>query len=301
MEKSFWILAAVSLTILISSIIFNFCGILLLNSLRTGSIAQKVILMNLSVSEILLAIGWISDLIATSIGLTFDDREMLIIWALRAGVYFFWFFDIYLLSIDRFLACVFAIKHRTSVNRKMLQRLMAVLWVIFSLKSIILLLLDTKKCHTVYNTYVWVTLDCIAVVILCVTYISIFVYNLKRARMRRLRVASLEHQDNRSRNNSHFVKVVGLILLSFVFFEAVPSLTEMSFFLRKSQIPGELQSVIQIFYQLNLLVDPLMYIFLQPRIRSLFVARITHIVRRIRGKKGGIVGPTNETNDSIAP
>lgn len=299
MEKSFWIFSAISFSVLISSLVFNACGILLLNSLRASGIAQTVIIINLSVSEMLIATGWIAELIAVSIGLTFEDRTMLVIWAIRAGVYCFWFADMYVLSIDRFLGCLFPLRHRALVNRKSVYRLITSLWIFCSLKSVMLLIFDTKYLHLIYNVYVWLTLDCMAVSIFSITYCSIFFYNLKRMRMRRIRTHSLESNQTQAGSTSLFAKVVGLIAASFMIFEVAPSAIERALFLKEIEITRLLEGWVSLCYQFILLVDPLIYIFLQRRHRRLLRAKARYVFRVAFRKKWRTAELSQKRDDNI--
>lgn len=300
MPGIFWIFTSVSLLILFSSLIFNICGIVLLNSLREGSTAQNVIMINLSLSEILLAIGWISEHIATCNGLTFDEKALLVIWALRAGVYLFWFLDMYLLSIDRFLGCIMALKHRLIMTRRNILRLLYIIWFICLSSSIALLILDTKFFLNFYNKYVWVSLDCIAVFIYTVTYMSIFVFTVKSERKRRRTRMVIVRNESGNKIGLHFFRVVGLILLSFVIFEFVPSITEMSYYLSASEIPEVLNGIIRLCYQLNLLLDPLIYIFLQERVRNLLYAKLQRVYTCFRRhRRRNDVSVENTSNNPV--
>ena len=274
MSNNFKIFAIFSFPVLLFAIVFNACGIFLLKSLPGSDVTQTIIIINLSISEILIAVGWIGELVADIVGLTLEDRALLIVWAIRAGVYCFWFFVMYILSLDRFMSCVLALKHRAMVTKKRLRHLMTSLWTLCALSCLFLLVFDTSACHNIYNKFVWISLDAIAVLIYSLTYISIFAYNLKRERMKRVRTHSLESQENPSRINLHFFKIVGLIIISFIIFEVVPSVTEMSFFWNGSAVPEALEGFIALFYQLILLIDPLIYIFMQSKVRRLLFAKI---------------------------
>ena len=285
MTHIFWIFTSISLSILLSSLVFNACGIFLLKSLRGNKLAQTVIIINLSVSEILIAIGWIAELIVSSIGLTFDDKPLLVIWAIRAGFYCFWFAVMYILSIDRFMGCIIPLQHRVTMTNRNIRRLMTGTWVACISSSIFLVILDTKSLFKIYNTYVWMSLDCIAVFIYTITYASIFIHTLKSKRMHRGNRKTSDNRQNANNNNLHFFKVVGVIMLSFVIFEFGPSMTEMSFYFTDNKIPEILDRSLRLCYQLNLLLDPLIYIFLQSRVRKLLFAKFRNIFHRNRGAK----------------
>ena len=285
MGSNFYIFASVSFPVLFLALFFNSLGIFLLKSFPGIEIAQKVIIINLSLSEILIAVAWIAYLVAKMNGMTIDDRVLQVIWALRAGVYCFWFANMYILSLDRLMSCIFALKHRAQTSKKRMQRLMISLWIIFSVKSILLLIFNTKLLYQIYNTFVWITLDILTIFIYGLTYISIFLYTLKREKQRRARVQSLENRDKMRRVNTHFMKVVGFIFISFLVFEVVPSITEFSFFANGTNIPESLEGTVFLSYQLALLVDPLIYIFMQSRIRTFLYSKIETILGRIRGDK----------------
>ena len=277
-----YIFASISFPVLFLALLFNSLGIFLLKSFPGIEKAQKVIIINLSLSEILIAVGWIGQLVATIAGLTIDDRAFQVIWALRAGVYCLWFANMYILSLDRLMSCIFALKHRAQMSKKRMQKLMTILWITFSVKSILLLIFNTRVLYQIYNTFVWITLDIVAIFIYSLTYISIFLYTLKREKQRRARTHSKENHEKIHRVNTHFMKVVGFIFISFLVFEVVPSITEFSFFANGTNIPRSLEVIIFLSYQLALLADPLIYIFMQSRIRMFLYSKIETILGRNR-------------------
>ena len=284
MHGTYWIFTGISFLILLSSLIFNACGIVLLKLLRGNALAQTVIIINLSISEIFIAIGWLAELVATSISFTFNDRVLLVIWAIRAGFYCFWFVDMYILSLDRFMGCIIPLRHRVIMNKSNVRRLIICLWFACISNSLLLLILDTKVYFRIYNKYVWISLDCIAVIIYALTYISIYCNTSNSARLKSRLKASSEYQEDSNKANMHFFKVVGLIILSFVIFEFCPSVTEMSFYFTDTDVPEVLDRSIRVFYQLNLLLDPLIYIFLPVRVRSLLFNKLRQSWNEIRRK-----------------
>ena len=291
MHNTYWMFTGISYVILLSSLIFNAFGIYLLKLLRGSPLAQTVIIINLSISEMLIALGWLGELIATSIGMTFNDKALLVIWAIRAGMYCFWFADMYILSLDRFLGCIIPLKHRVMMTKCNVRRGIIGLWVVCISNSLLLILLDTKVYFQIYNVYVWISMDCIAVVIYALTYISIFCNATKSSRVQSRIRSSSQYQEDSSKTNTHFFKVVALIILSFIIFEFCPSVTEMLFFyFTDGNVPYMLDRIIKLFYHLNLLVDPLIYIFLPARIRTMLFMTLRRLCNNICGKcrKGAV-------------
>ena len=264
-----------SYVIVIASLIFNSLGIYLLYMIKSNDFNQTIIIINLSISEILIALGWIAEQTATRLDITFDDRAMLIIWGLRAGVYCFWFFDMYILAIDRLIGCNFPLKHLRLVNKRSIEILMTSVWVICLANSLFLLLVDTKLYHDIYNKFVWLIFDCIAVVIYTATYTSIFISSYKAKRKQRTTANSIGN----TRKNRQFLKIVSLIILTFLIFEVLPTTISMTYFYTNKTIPWILGSIINLSYQLALLIDPLIYIFLQSRIRMLLSKKFRRTFR----------------------
>lgn len=265
-----------SYLIVIASLIFNSLGIYLLFLIRSNDFNQTIIIINLSISEILIAIGWIAEHTASRLGMTFNDRGMLIIWGLRAGVYCFWFFDMYILAIDRLIGCNFPLKHLRLVNKRNIEILMTLVWVICLANSLFLLLVDTKLYHFIYNKFVWLIFDCIAVVIYTVTYTSIFISSYRAKRKRRSTANSIGN----TRKNRQFLKIVSLIILTFLIFEVLPTTISMTYYYTNKTIPWILESIMNLSYQLALLTDPLIYIFLQSRVRMLLSKKVRRTFRK---------------------
>ena len=281
MGTDLYIFASLSFPVLFFALLFNICGIFLLKSLPGIEVTQKIIIMHLSLSESFLAVGWIAQLTTNLNGLNYDDRLLQFIWAIRAGVYCFWFSNMYILSLDRLVSCIFALKHRAKMNKRFLRRLMIVLWILCSVKSVLLLMFNTRHLYQIYNTFVWITLDIIAVVIYSFTYISIFLYTMKREKQKRARTHSLESRENIQLVNPHFLKVVSFIIVSFIVFEVIPSITEFFFFAKGQNIPQILEGIVFLSYHLALLIDPLIYIFVQSRVRRFLFIKIRMVFGQI--------------------
>ena len=294
MGNNLYLFASLSFPVLFFALLFNSLGIFLLKSLPGIEIAQKVIITNLSLSEIFIAIGWIAHLIANLNGLTLNDRILQVIWGVRAAVYCFWFCTMYLLSLDRLVSCIFALKHRAQVNKSCMRRLMFILWILCSVNGLCLLISNTKLLYQIYNTFVWVALDVIAVLIYSFTYVWIYVFTLKRERQRRARTQSQESREKIYKMNPHFMKVVSLIIISFLVFEVVPSITEFFFFASGTKIPEFLEGLVFLSYQMALLVDPLIYLVMQSRIRRFLYGKMRTCFSRIRRERAKVTTSDTE-------
>lgn len=261
-------------------LVLNSLGIYLLSQIKTNNMNQIMILINLGVAEILIAIGWLAEDVASMYGYSINDRLMQVVWGVRAGAYCFWFTCMCIMSIDRFLGCHFPLKHLILSSKKNIHRLMLCVWMLCATNSIFLICFDTRVLFDIYNSTVWFIFSSISVLTFVLTYTSIAVYMLKRRGVKRKSETAGRCV---LKSNQQFVTVVTLILMSYVVFEVCPTTVTMVYFQTDERIPHTLSNIIDMSYIVAIFVDPLIYIFLQSRVRKLLVSKLG--CRRIKPYK----------------
>ena len=242
--------------ILTMVIIFNASGTYFLKlTNRNGSCNQMMILISLSACNIILSIFWLGDVVITH----FDAKETMFYyrwWPFLGGSYIVWYLMILILTIDRFIGCNFPIKHKIFVRKRLILGTIIICWLFGLTLAVIGSLVGGTKLRPTITFYLWPTLDTLFMLLFVVTYGSIFCVLLRR----RFK-AHISHQNP---DQSQFIVTVTALLFCFLALEAIPSII-LVFLESPSTTFVKVQSTI---YKINLLCDPLIYIFLQKKVRD---------------------------------
>ena len=287
-----------SLLILASSMFFNSVGIYLLNKTKNFGPGQIIIIINLSASELFIAVGYIIQDAFTLKGndytIYFNKTFAHIVWGMRSGFYTVWYLVMFTLTIDRFLACNFPLKHRKVATRPKIRTTMMIVWAVGLTNGVIL----STNFHLFYNAYtkfVWLALDAVLLLIITVTYLTIFIRRFQGRRSSVFKnMNNTALQSRRLTMHQQFVKVVGLIVVTFVLFEVAPTTAFLILFKMTSNGSEVALSIILLCYNLVILSDPLIYIFLQDRIRKRLIngaralARCTFSLCKIKQNEVGV-------------
>ena len=241
-------------TVIGISLFFNIFGIYLLKTINRSKSTQIEIIVSLSAADIYHSIGYISKLVVDT-NFPKQSKANSIIWTTRAGVYHIWYAMHYLLTIDRFFGCNFPLQYRARISLKKVRKILVISWAISILLGILYCLFDIKKIKSFYDEYFWLANDVIFLALFVLTYSTIFYRKIKRNKMFGQRETISE--------NRQFLIVTTAILLAFLMLEIIPSQVILNL-----DMPIELKyEITALLWNLNVLADPLIYIFLQPRFR----------------------------------
>ena len=292
-----------SLLILGLSMFFNSVGIYLLKTTKNFGPSQIIIILNLSATELVIAVGFIIQDAFTLKGndytIYFNRTVGHIVWGIRSGIYTVWYFVMFFLTIDRFLSCNFPIKHRKFATRHKIKLVLIIVWILGLINAAILCA-NFHLFYNIYTKFVWLTLDAALLLIIIVTYSTIFIRRIKCKRNSGSRHS--EHggvRTRRSLSHQQIIKVTGLIVVTFVLFEVAPTTAYLLLFKVTSNGSELVLSIILLSYYLVILTDPMIYIFLQDRIRNRFIQearklfRCTSIQHTHCRNKIGASGPTS--------
>ncbi len=254
-----------TITFYISSIILNTLGVYLLCATRPLS-NSKILLLNLAAS----------DLVTTIIGIANNFRHVLGLEALielekiLASFSIVYYFSIYFLTVDRLIATLFPLKYIIILTKRHLVRAIVTKWLTISLFGISFFL--RESWFTFIWQYIWVILDLIFIVLCLVTYGLILTKLLARRRLQH------ENRDREARRrqrriinrNQKFFKIVALIVVSFIFLNLVP---DVILFFQDSDDQVVL-GILGMIWSLGVVMDPLIYVFLQDDLRLVLKRRI---------------------------
>ena len=186
-------------------------------------------------------------------------------------MYLTWYAMIYMLTIDRFLGCNFPLKHRVWVRMRNIKIAVVSMWMVGILSGISMCLLEDNQLYKIFNKLVWLILDGTFLTLFLITYSTIY-YNVSRTGVQR----------NIQTDQNKFFGMITAILLCFMIFEVVPLTTNFIFFMATNWGTNTLRSIIVMCYNVNIVADPLIYIFLQPQARNLVFYRFSK--RTLRGR-----------------
>lgn len=258
------------------SLFFNIFGIYLLTTVDKGHTTQIRIITSLSIADVLNSIGFAIRIAAEEH--IHEYREAFnIIWAQRTGIYHAWYAMHYLLTIDRFFGCNFPLRYSAVVTRNKVRNVLLISWCTAVSFGGLYCLLDTEQIKLFYIDYVWTQLDVGLLIVFIGTYSSIFYRKMQR----NLKFGS---QDGRSGNKQFFI-VSTTILATFIIFEFSSTIVY-----KKMDPENKLTNAIAtLLWNINILADPLIYIFLQPEFRKAAFNKIRRVwgvcnICRLRGK-----------------
>ena len=222
--------------------------------LRTN---QMKIIGNISCADIL-----ISTLSVSMIALHFTGTHSfytdmnLYLWLVKSSLYIAWFFMFYLLMLERFLGCCFPLWYLGNASPNWTRNSLCMCWCVFTILSPTLCVIEPLKMRHFINSFLWIILDVAFIGLFVVLYSAIF-FAKRRSTARAGRTIAGDR-------NKRFFGVTSAMLIAFLLLETVPtSITSMSFI--KGRKNAETYTLyFEVVWSLNLLADPLIYIFMRP-------------------------------------
>lgn len=243
------------------ALIFNLFGIYLLETSRLRNSFQIQIITNLSTCDVLISTANLISMV-----LKFNCHELLTspmvqgIWALREGVYHTWIIMFYLLTLNRFFGCTFPLKYRALLSPMKGRIILAVSWGVTIILGPTFVVADTLAVRVISNKYLWLIYDGIFLSLFFVTYATVF--------YRKRKSNQSFHRQNYAQGNQRFFKMTATMLAAFILFETVPTIGSTALTMTSVKIRDVFQYLFELFWSLNLLVDPIIYIYVMPRVRN---------------------------------
>ena len=231
-------------------------GIYLLTKFNQPYSNQVKIVMSISLIEILISISTILIVIIPFSSSHNSLMKLLRLEIIRVVFYFFWYIMFYILMIDRLLGSCFPFWYRTDASKKLIKRTLIICWLgmIIILISLCLWNIEPTIFH---GNVVWLILDSLFILSFFVLYSSIF-YIKYRSKERSGRTVNRD-------GNKRFLKITSVILTVFLLLEAAPTaVTTIAYATAKAKPPQDYRLYSRILWHLNLLADPVIYIFMHP-------------------------------------
>ncbi len=228
---------------------------------------NNTILINLATSEITVAV--IKSIYNFMRGFS-GEHQILLMNKFMALVWLLYYFAMCVLPIDRLIGIMCPLKYRVMVTRRRLLWAILAEWFVTLLLSISFFFSDSW--FNFFWTQMWVPLDVTCVCLCMVAYGLIFNRILARKRMGNSQQAMNVTRRQRflANRNRKFIKIVALIILSFIFLILIPDII-FQLYPAGNQVVFESVNII---WPIGLVVDPVIYVFLQDDLRSLLKRKL---------------------------
>ena len=269
------------------ALILNIIGIYLLKAAGLGSTIQIKLIIKISICDILLSTGTLVAITMHILGYTLhESKAAQVIWALGAGVYNLWFILFYFLTLDRFLGCNFPFKYRNVITPRIFKLLFVTVWGLSTILAVIIAIIDTMKVREFYNKFMWLIYDCIFLFLFITTYASVFYRKRQSMKIPGRRRSS-------GFGNQRFIALTGVMLLAFLVFETIPTIGSSALAMVSIKTRDFFQFIFEHFWTMNVVVDPIIYVFLLPTVRITAVNKIRSL-RDIIGRNRVLTGNSAE-------
>lgn len=253
-----------SLMLLIASILLNSMGVYLLSNYGNKTSNQRLIMIHLSGTELALAT---TEIVYWSFVWAGHEEETSVILQsiviINAGIFGTYYLVLIALTLDRLLASVLTIRHLTICSKPRVIKALLVAWVLGLTSSIPFFTIEFENIYDIYYKVNFLCLDTIFLSCAILTYSYILAQILKRRQKIRDQALSRTNHSISLTGQSQYYKVTTFIIVSFIFLVAIPDIVYIHRFIITEVGSSIEESIIEIVWQLNFLVDPVIYIFCQ--------------------------------------
>ena len=277
--QSLTILSATISTIALFLNVFGIC-ILMRSDFQKSS--QMTLINNLSIVGVIFSILWI----VADISIFIDEISVyfFIVFITARGISTTWLLTMIFLTVDRFFGVNFPLKYRANVNYKHYRKLAVALWITGVITAILLYFLPNfiRICD-----YMYLALDGAFLLLFIATYSSIY-YRLKRG-------GPNSNQKTGSRDNQKLIKMVTIMLTSFLIFEAIPEIAFSPVVSSSYKRSDAIDILILLFFRLHNLLSPIIYVMLNPKARTTLINICRSANRKSLRLHSGDSGVRNRT------
>ena len=268
-------ISAVAFALVALALFLNLLGIYLLSQVKSYRTHQKIILMSLSASEILMSISATAYYV-----MVLGNKETL--WS------FGWFFHIFgtgtyltyslimiTITLDRLAMSIFSLRYQAIVTSRRVIIVLISCWIIGPSCITILYFVDRIKKQITH-----VIIDLTFIAISTATYSYILHNLIKRKRTFQVNQSkkschrSTDRKLSQQNSSSKFYFTSGLIIFSYITLVAVPNLIKEFKQLKEIKLLCREHAVLYLISLINFIVDPCIYIYLQKPVQNVLKRKL---------------------------
>ena len=260
----------------IVDIILHTIGIYLLRKTDQDKVnIQQIYITNLSITEVCFSVLWLLMLpaakffsLSNRIHIIISEVQKHVMICIYTIVAFVYYTTMYLLTLDRLIAVKFSFIYRARWDKKKTKILLFTVWIIGLVLFVSVLIgheITGFDFDIPFHKYFYTPLNVGFILLAVSSYLFIF-RKYKR---------SVDRNSRTSRKDSSLVVFYKsrfylpvLLILTFIIFIIVPDMAYMFLMTLQKKTSDSLLSICVISYSLSNIIDGLLYIFLQPKIRK---------------------------------
>lgn len=266
------ILDIISSIFLALAIILNSLGIYLLYLQEEKKWShQKIMLTALSISLIAISTSEGIYLIGEWSGLE-EETSVFLKYCdiVTAGLFFTYYTVLFTLTIMRLLSCVYIFNYHKIISCKSLVCVLASFWILGLVAASPFIFMSTQTFVDIWYKWIYLSLD--SLILVSVTFTYTFIARTSYKSKRAAKGAYTAY------SNIQYVKVTLLIVITFILLVVTPDVYfAYRFAFTKTGTVMEERAVMAC-WQLNYIIEPLIYIFFQKEIRRTLYRMLANMV-----------------------
>ena len=276
----------VYLMILTITVFINAFGIYFISRTRGTYTNQKIILVNLSICQILLAISRMIYRLMDFYEIPTEDKYKqiaLVFLYVELSTYYLFMIS---LTVDRFIACKHPLRYSIILSRKRVKKYLTVAWFLGVAVHFPQIFFSSMTAVFIFNYVTLPVLDFAFVATAAVGY-GYILHKMHNRKLKRLPMHGPRMLEQRKRNYK-FYKMAAIINLRFFLLIIIPDIIFAIYFTGNFGSNNTLRVILITCWYTNPIFDPITYIFMQKDIgkdvRRLF-ARKTSKTTECKGQK----------------
>ncbi len=259
------------MSILCCCIIMNSLGLFILKAISKVKTNHFYILTGLMFANEAIALVWLCRL-SIDISNYQNKTVMDVMWCIKIGFVYFWYFMLLMLTFERLMGCVFPLYHRVKMTARKVRKAVLCILIFCMLNSITYSFLDVAYIQKIFYQYISIALDAVCLIAFITTY------SLIACRVSSTKIPSNARSPRRSRQQ--FNKMVTRILVCFLVLEVIPAIVLAILHFTDKDVATLALHIARAIWALNHLNDPFILIFQQKAAKRLVYSYVRKICKK---------------------